>query len=297
VRIVTHGGQAHADEVMAIALIMICEGKDPAPRPVGLNDLEARRHDVDIVRTTEEKRAKEFEADYVVDVGRDHDPRKNWFDHHQFPREASAACAFTLVARKFKVDLAPFPWAEKMAVMDSKGPKEWFRRVARRDPADYSEIRRMEGDSFFSYLASMANRNFRGAVRMAMDFLASEFRDAEETRAAIADCMKRLKVVDVGAGARMAYFDSVNPRGTLAATDRLVADDPSIIVTGMRDERGGGYGAVRIMDNERVDFSPREEEDGCIFAHKTGFCLKWRNDWDEFVGAVARSIRAEKEQE
>lgn len=280
-KIITHGGQAHADEVLAVALILIKEGKTPI--------------EVQVVRTCKERRARDWRkdgADFVVDVGGDYDPRKGWFDHHQFPNDAKPCCSFTLVARKYKVDLSFFDWARKLAVIDSKGPAAWFKEVVGRKPRNGHESSLLcgTGDSFFVYLANMANKDFDKAVRLGMEWLNNEFREAQELKDGLARSLKIAKIVKVG-NYKMAFYDQKDPRGSLAATDKLMEKHKGLIVAAMRDQRGDGYSAVRMNDDKRVDFSKREKDDGCVFAHKNGFVLKWKDDWDGFVAAVARSIK------
>lgn len=278
-KIVTHGGTSHADEILAIALIMIKEGIESP-------------YEFDLVRSVEECRAREYaDADFVVDVGKDFDPRKGWFDHHQFPRDAKPACAFTLVARKYGVDLTRFLWAEKLAVLDSKGPFAWYETIVGRSPKDGREMARGigAGDSFFSYLGALGNIDFRRALRVARDWLQFQFDNADAQARAVEEALKISQIIDLGTF-KMAYFDVRSPRGLLAATDKLMQEDEAIIVSGMLSERGDGYSVVRMNDNPRVDFSAREGEEGCVFAHKGGFMMNWRRNWDEFLEAIKRSV-------
>lgn len=278
-KVVTHGGQAHADEVLAIALVMIKEG-------IG------SPYQLDISRVTDGRARDWPDADFVIDVGKDCDPRKRWFDHHQFPREASPACAFTLVARHYGVDMSRLPWVEKLAVIDSKGPYAWFEKVMGRRPKDGQELVRVNGsDSIFNYLAATANRDFRIGVGLAKEWLNEQLTAAAAREAAVALAMSKHKVVILGdTGVKMAFFDTDDSQGTLAATDKLAFDDPSIIVAGMLDDRSDGYSAIRMNDDPRVDFLPRAKDKGCVFAHVTGFCLKWEKDWDSFVEALCKSV-------
>jgi len=65
VTIATHNGKFHADDVFAVASLRLLLG----------------RQDIKIVRTRD--KGKIEKADYVVDVGGEHNPEKNRFDHHQ----------------------------------------------------------------------------------------------------------------------------------------------------------------------------------------------------------------------
>jgi len=92
--IVTHNGTFHADDVFAVATLLVYLKKDIK--------------EVNIVRSRDEK---DFaSADYVVDVGGVHDEEKNRFDHHQAggagKREDGVPYAsFGLVWKKFGREL------------------------------------------------------------------------------------------------------------------------------------------------------------------------------------------------
>ncbi len=64
--IVTHSGSFHADDVFAVATVLLSFPKNTK---------------VEIIRTRDEDKIKS--ADYVVDVGRIYDPKQRRFDHHQ----------------------------------------------------------------------------------------------------------------------------------------------------------------------------------------------------------------------
>lgn len=65
IRIVTHSGGFHADDVFAVATLKLMLGDVPVE--------VVRTRDEDVIAT----------GDYVVDVGMVHDPDTNRFDHHQ----------------------------------------------------------------------------------------------------------------------------------------------------------------------------------------------------------------------
>lgn len=70
--IVTHSGPFHADDCFAVAAILLFLGGE----------------EVKVVRTRESSFF--YSGDFVVDVGREYDPKRNRFDHHQLgvdPRE------------------------------------------------------------------------------------------------------------------------------------------------------------------------------------------------------------------
>ncbi len=65
IRVVTHSGTFHADEILAVAALQLYFGSEPSEL--------IRSRDPQIIAT----------GDYVVDVGAVYDPATNRFDHHQ----------------------------------------------------------------------------------------------------------------------------------------------------------------------------------------------------------------------
>lgn len=63
--IVTHSGPFHADDLFAVSAILLFLGGE----------------EVKVIRTREQNFF--YSGDFVVDVGREYDPKRNRFDHHQ----------------------------------------------------------------------------------------------------------------------------------------------------------------------------------------------------------------------
>lgn len=280
-KILTHAGQAHADEIMAIALILIKE-------KVALDAAE-------IVRVNNCEPEKCVDADFVVDVGRKHEPANGWFDHHQFPKDAPAECAFTLVANHYGLKRNALSWIERIALLDSKGPWTWFEKTFGRPAKSMTEINLAQGPDVFSWFVHRANASYKNprafidAVEMALDWLRAEMEYIEARPINIDFAQKNMKVLDMG-GFKVAHFNQKEMRGIGELCDELSTADPSIVISSKLDDRGEGYSATRWNNSPRVDFLPRKGEKGCIFAHENGFCLKWENDWDGFLNAMKRSV-------
>src|SRR5690348_4673081 len=66
VKIVTHSGNFHTDDIFAVATLFLLLEKDHTL-------LVTRSRDMETIAA----------ADYVVDVGGEYDPAQNRFDHHQ----------------------------------------------------------------------------------------------------------------------------------------------------------------------------------------------------------------------
>lgn len=67
ITISTHSGFYHADELFAVAVLKLI--------------FEKKGSEVEVVRTRDKEVA--FSCDYCIDVGREYDPAKNRYDHHQ----------------------------------------------------------------------------------------------------------------------------------------------------------------------------------------------------------------------
>lgn len=89
VKVVTHDGTFHADEVLAVAMIQMC------------SDFNM----VDIVRTRNESKLAEALKDpsvIVIDVGGRYEPDLNNYDHHQ---DEALPCAASLIWRHFALKI------------------------------------------------------------------------------------------------------------------------------------------------------------------------------------------------
>lgn len=96
--IAVHNGKFHADDVCAVATLLLYLGAEGPHDP-----------NVEIIRTRDQEQIDN--ADYAVDVGQVYDPEKNRFDHHQeegagVRENGIAYAAFGLVWKHFGVEVA-----------------------------------------------------------------------------------------------------------------------------------------------------------------------------------------------
>ena len=108
-RIFTHGWKAHADDMLACALLFL-HNEDDA---------------FSITRCGERDLPKVLEeGDFVVDIGGVYDG-VNRFDHHQDEESVSGECAATLVAKAFFPELLQDalwgPYFKRVTVQDNQG--------------------------------------------------------------------------------------------------------------------------------------------------------------------------------
>lgn len=284
-KIVTHAGQCHADDLMAVALICIKERVDP--------------RSIEILRINDGK-AEDFpDADFIVDVGKQYDPEKKWFDHHQFPKDHAPECAFTLVAAHYGIGRNDLNWIERLAYLDSKGPWEFYKNQLGRKARNRKEIDNFLGTcDVFSWFCRIANTTYKDpdafvvGLELAIRWLKSELDYIPNRKDNFKYAMSNLKIVDMGSF-KIAHFNQKESKGINDVCDDISSKDPTIIIQSCPDNRGSGFAAWRLNDCRRVDFSPLKGETGCVFAHVQGFCVKWENNWDGFLDAIKKSVSTE----
>ncbi len=98
IKIITHSGHFHSDDVFAVASVIMF-----------LNKFEKDKAKIEVIRTREKKVIEK--GDYVIDVGGINDPRNNRFDHHMSGGAGSRKngvpyASFGLVWKKFGEKIA-----------------------------------------------------------------------------------------------------------------------------------------------------------------------------------------------
>ncbi len=264
--LLTHPGGAHKDEFLACSVLLAI-------------------HSVPLVRREPTTADLDDPAVIVVDVGLRHEPARNNFDHHQFPKDHTPTCALSLVLQHLGLyeDARQFcEWLETAEWFDCRGPIETARWLgAERDllgklasPIDFSllrrfagtarlepgeplwEIMRMVGEDFLSYVRSL---------RLRLDELArtAEFWD----------------FTFAGQAAKVLFLPRTDPLSDEPSfgIERFVSSLPfasEVVGVITPDRRGTGYGLSRFQDHPRFDFSRIAADPVVHFAHARGFLAK-----------------------
>ncbi len=264
--LLTHPGSAHKDEFLACCVLL-------ALHPVPIVRREPSAADLNDPKIA------------VVDVGHEHDPARNNFDHHQLPKDHAPTCSLSLVlqhlgiyadARQFCEWLEPAEWfdcrgpistAKFLGVDRNALPKlnspidiTLLRRFALADriepTAPLWAIMRMIGEDLLDYVRTLRTR---------LDFIAQHAQVWE--------------LVLGGEPAQILFLPRTDP----------LPDEPSmglerfieaqnlagkIVGTVAPDRRSTGYGLSRFQDNPRLDFTRIADAPGVHFAHARGFVAK-----------------------
>lgn len=265
-KIITHPGGAHKDEFLACSVLLAL-------------------HPVPVLRCEPSSEDLSDAAICVVDVGHEHAPERNNFDHHQFPGEHPPTCSLSLVLQNLGL------YEDALQFCDWLEPAEWFDC---RGPVATAEWMGVERDA-------LTKLNSPIDVTLLRRFARSERLEAGDS---VWELMRMIgeDLLDYVKSLR-ARLDFINDHGeiwTLAAgeetfkvlfmprTDPL-PDEPSFglgryieshglggEIAGMvyPDRRGSGYGLSRFNEELRLDFTRIRDEPDVHFAHNRGFVAK-----------------------
>lgn len=124
--VVTHDHTAHPDDLLSIGFVAWKFGKN-----------------LPVYRRKPKQEELDDKSVIVIDVGREHNPAKSNWDHHQFNRSYLAPdgrpdCTFSLLARDFGLE-SKFNctnWYRKLRWIDAHGGFAWAKTVGLRLPID-----------------------------------------------------------------------------------------------------------------------------------------------------------------
>jgi hypothetical protein len=220
-----------------------------------------------------------------IDVGHRHEPERNNFDHHQFPRDHPPTCALSLVLQHLGLyaDAREFcEWLEVAEWFDCRGPVDtakWLgvdRAVLSRlnSPVDLTLLRRFAGSSRLE-----PGQPVWEVMRMIGEDLVGH---VLSSRAKLEQLRRHARRWDLESGGAPAVVVFLPRTDTLAddvanSLDRYIErqDWVGLVVGSVYpDRRAGGYGLGRFRDNPRLDFTRIASEPDVHFAHARGFVAK-----------------------
>ena len=264
--IITHPGGAHKDDFLACSVLL-------------------SNHPVSIFRRDPTEQELEDPEVAVVDIGHQHDPKLNNFDHHQLPRDHEPTCALSLVLQKFEIyeDTKEFcSWLETTEWFDCRGPHdtaEWlgvdreamaklnspldvtmfqaFAKKKEHHPGEpVWEVMKMMGTDLVSYVVNLRSRMNQ-----------------------VAECEEIWELGESTGKFKVAFVPRTDPSiedasGGLAWRIKERGLEEDVVAMVYPDSRGEGYGMRRYNDSPVVDFSKLSEEPEVHFTHNRGFIAK-----------------------
>lgn len=260
--IVTHPGGAHKDDFLACCVLL-------AENPVPIERRDPTGADLSDASVA------------VIDIGHQHEPDLNNFDHHQFPREQVPTCALSLVLQDLGLyeDARSFcDWLETSEWLDCRGPvntAEWL-------GADRDILAKLNSPIDVTLLRRFAGQPVHQPGEPVWEMMRMIGQDLVEY---ITSLRERLNYIAEHAG--IWEFDGL--KALFMPRTEPLPDEPSaglgryIMEQGLENEvlamiypdrRGEGYGMRRFNDDLRLDFTRIEDETDVHFAHKQGFIAK-----------------------
>ena len=267
--IITHPGGAHKDDFLACSLMVSVHG-------------------VPIVRRDPSEQELDDPSVCIIDVGGRHEPEKNNFDHHQFPRDHTPTCALSLILQHLGMyeDAQMFcDWLEPAEWFDCRGPQktaEWLgvpREVVGKlnSPIDISMLRRFAkltpdselhaGDPIYELMCYIGGDllEYLKSVRSKLDSISAHVERWEVTSGG--ECFDVLFLPRTESA-----MDDAS--GSLARYIIVNELHEQIAAIAYPDSRGEGFGLARFNDHPRIDFTRVESAGDVHFAHNSGFLCK-----------------------
>ena len=264
--LLTHPGGAHKDEFLACCVLLTVNAV-----PI----LRREPTDADLADP----------AVCVVDVGHQHEPARNNYDHHQFPNDRPPTCALSLVLQELGLyeDAREFcEWLETAEWFDARGPfatAKWLgvdRAVLNQlaSPIDGSLLRR------FSLSARVAQGEPLWEIMQGIGADLVDYVQSLRARLAFLAQSAQFWSLDVPGKTLEVLF---LPRTDPALEDAAMGMDQfierrgkvdTVVALVTPDRRGDGYGLSRFRDNPALDFTRIAKNSDVHFAHARGFVAK-----------------------
>ena len=264
--IITHPGGAHKDDFLACSVLL-------------------SNHSVSIFRRDPTEQELEDPEVAVVDIGHQHAPDLNNFDHHQLPRDHEPTCALSLVLQKFEIyeDTKEFcSWLETTEWFDCRGPHdtaEWLGV----DREAMAKLNSPLDVTMFQAFAKQKEHHPGEPVWEVMKMMGTDLvQYVTGLRGRINQVAKIEEFWDLGQGEDMmkvAFVPRTEPEveeasGGLAWRIKELGLEEEVVAMVYPDSRGEGYGMRRYDDNLALDFSQLSEQPDVHFTHNRGFIAK-----------------------
>lgn len=277
VKILTHGGNAHVDEVIAIALISIAEEQE-----------------VHIERAYPSEETDYSNYDFVVDVGRRFDGEK-FFDHHQNTPETEGKSATTLVVEEY------FPGVleaglvnelsglfERIGMQDTKGLTKTRKKYENEEVKPFMTLEFGLVEEFKTNPNFIVNRVIVPILKRALNFReevikASEFLKKNSEILEVKGSVKALKITK--------EFDGGYKAFNKAQTNIIDENDISVVYN--YDNGSDGRVLFRTSFGEKVGIDlTKVNPESPIFIHKAGFLAKFHpSSKGEFLELIEESLK------
>jgi len=259
-KIITHGGQAHRDDFMAVCLALAYLGDTPVerrdPTPAELDDPDV----------------------WVIDVGGRHEPGLGNFDHHQLPAHAPPTCSLTLVVqyigiRTYEAALDASSWFKFTEVLDSKGPMQAQMLIGCSTPDGFAAaLSPIEAQLIRAWSSGLVPNSLLRQLGHQWLKRWTDWRDnkakAKRSSRFIGERLMNFMVCELP--------PTEDIGGVLGTLCREEEAKSGLTICGIiaRDDRGPGWSLFRRNDHPRLDFRRIEGKPLVTYVHASGFIAK-----------------------
>lgn len=297
-KMITHGGNAHLDDVMACAIVLVnrawgsLENGHTATVEAALADacegVVIERRD-----PTEDELADPHVL--VLDVGGRYEPELGNFDHHQLPRGAKESAMSLYAASiglpngnfdgtaEYEPDSAEYPCDSLASFLEDAYP--WFRTRVMLDACGPFATARGNGvewsvvEKFLGPLEDVVLGMFESAEPEArVDVVRPLAEMVLRRHAAWERVITRMKYDRPRWGDgdfTIADFTKAASADVEACSDMFTRHVDGVAV--FHDDRGEGLALLRLRDDPRIDFTRVKDDPEVAFCHNGGFIVKTKS--------------------
>jgi hypothetical protein len=253
IKIVTHGGLAHFDEMCAVSLIL-AHGPDT--------------FDVELYRRNPTKEELENPETWVVDIGREYNSELKNFDHHQ---SKDLESSFILVAKYFNLDYLfknVYEWWDIKSKFDTDGPFE----VAKLLNIDKAVLPQLNSpmEAFLSGTFSTQPLSVVVFLKQFGKWLIENAKTIQQESLYLESCPIKA-IGDYSAIIVQDRYD-INTKSLVLYMKRTKHQGVVLQITKENPDRGSGWKVYRDDSvKDKIDFTRIVTDPRVAFAHLNGF--------------------------
>ena len=296
-KIITHGGNAHLDDLMACAIALVDRtwGYLENGHDVSLVRALCKASD-DVVIERRDPTEDELENPHVLvlDVGGHYRPDLGNFDHHQFPKGTKESAMSLFAASvglpngnfngtaEYVPDSAEYPGDSLASFLEDAYP--WFRTrvmldacgpfaTAKEKLVRWAVVEQFLGPCEDVILRTFENVEPEARVNVVMP-LAEMILRRHAAWERVVTRVKYNRPWWADGKFTIADFTKADPTDAEACSDMFTRHVTGVAV--FHDSRGEGLTLLRLHDDPRIDFTKVKDDPEVAFCHNGGFIVKTR---------------------
>jgi len=271
VKILTHSGMAHLDEIYGIAAL--CLAKDIAVSTV------------EITRSFNQSEANDTTFDYVVDFGLVYNGVTR-FDHHQDDESVAGLSSFGLVVKTFDKlkALRGTRFVDRVDYQDLNGPAKTFEKFLGISTSPSEFFGAFEGVEQM-LVSEWLSENYRFVLDVAIKTVSRKLEEAKAVAEAKVNILKAELVEINGLTILKQDFNLVSSPAFTAVGNNIAGEyaveHGAVLILGKgRDPKQFSLLRTTLGEDVNLNLSILKDVDGVGFAHPSGFFAAVQRDAD-----------------